>query len=414
MASRSGAPSGTPAGSPPLFGRGRRSGAALDEAGRAVEDLARELHDTMTFFDQVAALRDLTKQVRAVAGVECGFAAPMERSGLVVIRHAQGLQEEGLIGLEIPAGRGLGGLAVAERRPARVVDYGLDRSITHDFDRPVLAEGLQGCFAVPLIYSGTVRGVVWGAMHQPGEFGDRIVREVVQLSNATAMRLHLAEQAEAQSQIALHAERRRVAADLHDSLGATLFNIGAMVRNMRELCPPDPPQNPATDMSSKLSALEGQISEATATLRASLSALYQMDSPRDLGLSLQSDVDAFRELAAIPARLLVLTEIPPLDQGATDALVAVCREGLLNVRKHAHASTVVVTLANLDDGVVLTVQDDGVGIPDGDRTGGHGLGLASNTDRIGRLGGSMTVSSEGDGTTLRAWLPSGNSSVRRS
>ena len=77
-------------------------------------------------------------------------------------------------------------------------------------------------------------------------------------------------------------------------------------------------------------------------------------------------------------------------------------EGLTNAVKHAHASRVVVSTAQQNGTLVVSVADDGVG--GASRSAGSGLsGLA---DRVEAQGGALTLASDpGEGTTLTAELP---------
>ncbi|MEV7288850.1 histidine kinase [Streptomyces sp. NPDC093252] len=100
-------------------------------------------------------------------------------------------------------------------------------------------------------------------------------------------------------------------------------------------------------------------------------------------------------------------EPPPLDHHAATALLRVARSTLANIREHAAAVEVTVTLRHGPDRVVLEVRDDGVGF-DPDRPAarpGRGLGLPAARARLGELGGGLRVTSApGRGTTVRAWL----------
>ena len=87
------------------------------------------------------------------------------------------------------------------------------------------------------------------------------------------------------------------------------------------------------------------------------------------------------------------------------------QEGLTNIRKHAQASEIVVTLSYMDEQVALDVQDDGQGFdpqtlrnpPDHE---GGGFGLRAMRQRAENIGGSVIVeSSPGEGTTLVLQLP---------
>ena len=70
-----------------------------------------------------------------------------------------GARTRNLEGLVVHADRGLGGRALVEKRPRLALDYRSSRSITHDYDRAVLGEGIATLFAVPSSSRGAARGV---------------------------------------------------------------------------------------------------------------------------------------------------------------------------------------------------------------------------------------------------------------
>ena len=92
---------------------------------------------------------------------------------------------------------------------------------------------------------------------------------------------------------------------------------------------------------------------------------------------------------------------------AEATLLRVAQEALANVRKHAHASQVELTLSYIGDTLILDVQDDGVGLdarsPADELSG---FGLHSMRERLARLGGSLAIeSAPGEGLTLAVTLP---------
>ena len=95
-------------------------------------------------------------------------------------------------------------------------------------------------------------------------------------------------------------------------------------------------------------------------------------------------------------------------------LLRVAQEALANVRKHARASRVALTLTYLDDALLLDVRDDGVGFEpelvererDGWQAGG--FGLSGMRERLEQHDGTLTIeSAPGTGTTITAVLPDG-------
>jgi signal transduction histidine kinase len=96
----------------------------------------------------------------------------------------------------------------------------------------------------------------------------------------------------------------------------------------------------------------------------------------------------------------------PLGTQIETALLRIAQEALANVRKHAAASQVTVTLSYLDDVVVLDVADDGVGFDQAAAQAGGGLGLHAMRERVTQLAGNLTIeSAPAQGTTVAAELP---------
>ena len=93
---------------------------------------------------------------------------------------------------------------------------------------------------------------------------------------------------------------------------------------------------------------------------------------------------------------------------ASALVVRAAREALTNVKKHARASEVRVTLSRIGDLVALDVTDDGVGFdPEVRPAAGAGFGLVALRERARALGGELAVESElGKRTTICLHVPS--------
>ncbi len=89
-------------------------------------------------------------------------------------------------------------------------------------------------------------------------------------------------------------------------------------------------------------------------------------------------------------------------------LYRIAQEALVNVRKHAHAAKVEITLEEGDEGYTLQVEDDGVGFEPSeisDPALGH-IGLTSMRERASLAGGWFRIQSAGgSGTIAEAWIP---------
>lgn len=130
---------------------------------------------------------------------------------------------------------------------------------------------------------------------------------------------------------------------------------------------------------------------------AQLDGTHLTDAVRELTdrLTAEANVAARTVITGQPAALAPVTET---------ALLRVVQEALTNVRRHAEATDVTVTLTYLDDMLAIDIADDGTGFDTTRHT--DGLGLVAMRERVDALGGTLTVESvPGDGTTIAAAAP---------
>jgi signal transduction histidine kinase len=118
-------------------------------------------------------------------------------------------------------------------------------------------------------------------------------------------------------------------------------------------------------------------------------------------------LDLVHELRPVLGLLPQVSFSGPVDSAVGDDLVeevlAVLREALTNVGKHAHASQVVITIAAGEE-LRLVVADDGDGIDDGAGDGtATGLGLKNLRQRAARLGGGVELGTSREGGTRLTW-----------
>lgn len=186
------------------------------------------------------------------------------------------------------------------------------------------------------------------------------------------------------------AERRRIAADLHDGvvqdLAGVSFGLSAMASGAEDV-----------SVQRQLTTAADRTRKAVGSLRTLLVDIYPPNL-RDAGLGaalqdLGNGLDADVEVEVDP--------LPPLDDTCQQALYRVARESTQNVAKHSGATTVTIRLKRHDDCVVLEVIDNGQGFDAGRSESGH-VGLALMQDLATQLGGDLRVeSTRGQGTAVR-------------
>jgi signal transduction histidine kinase len=194
-------------------------------------------------------------------------------------------------------------------------------------------------------------------------------------------------------------DRDRIARDLHDLVIQRLFATGMQLESavrMIETRPDDARQR-----------VHGAVNDLDLTIKEIRSTIYALQSPLGAATTVRGRilevVDAAAEqLGWAPALRLggLLDTNVPAD--LADHVVAVLREALSNVVRHAQASQVVVDVHIVDGDqqqLVVVVRDNGVGLsPDGRRSG-----LANLCDRAQLLGGSCVTTVPSAGGTELTW-----------
>lgn len=194
-------------------------------------------------------------------------------------------------------------------------------------------------------------------------------------------------------------ERRRLRRDLHDGLGPTLAGLALGLDTARVLPSGQP------ELQELLGRLKAETQRAVADVRR---IVYGLRPPAldELGLtgSLREEI---RRLQCQAPTLAVTLEVPSegladLPAAAEVACYRIVSEALTNVTGHAHATRCLVRIG-LDHGLGVEVCDDGVGLPEGWRTG---VGIASMRERVAELGGEMVIEPGSPrGTRIAARLP---------
>ena len=187
--------------------------------------------------------------------------------------------------------------------------------------------------------------------------------------------------------------RRRFERDLHDGAQQRLVSLGLMLRAVEDSIP------------SHLPAVKGQVSDIIAGLLAANQELRELSHglhPTILSRGgLRPAIRSLARRSAVPVELDLDVE-RRLPERVEVTTYYVAAEALTNAAKHAHASTVTLSVAADACGVRLSVQDDGVGGADL----GNGSGLIGLKDRVEALGGRLQISSINQrGTTLIAEMP---------
>ncbi|GII81657.1 histidine kinase [Sphaerisporangium rufum] len=257
--------------------------------------------------------------------------------------------------------------------------------------------------AVPLGAAGAVRGVLTlGKRSGRFPFSQSHVRMLHSFAGQASIALELAEARQDAERLGLLEDRDRIAKDLHDVVIQRLFAVAMTLMSTVRLV-----ERPET-----AARLRHAIDELDGTIRQIRSTIFALRAPRDaadpaLRGQIVELVEAARgHLGFLPG----LRMDGPLDNGVppglAEQLLAVLREALSNIVRHAHATGARVAVEVAGSWLTLVVEDDGVGLP----PEGRRSGLRNLEERAVRLGGRFSACAPDTGGTRLTWsvpLPPG-------
>ncbi len=194
-------------------------------------------------------------------------------------------------------------------------------------------------------------------------------------------------------QIAIEEERKAISAEIHDNFNAVLVVLKLHAQRI-------------TKMS------DGDVHTTAALMVRTISEAYE--SARTLVRRLRPEVidtlglpGAIKELCSTftsqdcQYSYNINDSYEDLSEEVVIAIYRIIQEALSNVAKHAYASSVTVSLSR-DSHIILSIEDNGIGIPD-DPT--KGVGLISMRERAMSIGGEFSIGKTDSGTRIQVVIP---------
>lgn len=257
--------------------------------------------------------------------------------------------------------------------------------------------------AYPLINRDVLIGVLLLGRENRG-FDDCETDILRDLAEHAALAMDNISMYEQRRQYAIDEERNRLAKDLHDSVNQKLFTISLMAQGLAE-------SHADASLRAGLSDIGELAQESLSEMKALIWDLHAADPHRGL----PAKINDYAAKIGLKIRMETSPdEHAALDDRLEEALWRVTQEALNNVRKHAGVDHVSVKLHIDGQDVHLQIEDRGCGFvaDSGSETGasenpGSGsFGLTSMRERIGRIGGTIRISSKpGRGTSIQVAAP---------
>jgi PAS domain S-box-containing protein len=201
-------------------------------------------------------------------------------------------------------------------------------------------------------------------------------------------------------------ERRRIARELHDSVGQLLVAIGMNIAVVRAQ------SHKLDEVAAKAVAENAELIEQVSKEIRTVSYLLHPPLLDVAGLvsALRLYVDGFSDRSKIKVELDVPSDFPRLSDAVEIAIFRMVQESLTNIHRHSGSATATIRMNRDGELLLVQVQDSGRGIPKEKQfelpgSGRYGVGFAGMRERLTQLGGKLEIQSGENGTTVRALLP---------
>jgi signal transduction histidine kinase len=302
-----------------------------------------------------------------------------------------------------PVGHGILGVVLNEGQRLRTPDLGKDaRSAGFPPNHPPM----RSLLAVPILCKGPFKGNLYLAEKAEGAaFLLEDEESLVRFATKAAIAIDNAHLHRRLNDLAVAEERLRIAHEMHDGLAQVLAYVNAKAQAVKGFMASGRNEEAAR----QLDQLAAAAREVYADVRESIIGLRSAAVPgRTVTDLLQDYVNTWQAHTAVQCDLRI-DGAPRLTPNAQLQLLRIVQETLANVRKHANATTVSLSIAQGDSALRVTIADDGAGFKPGElgRAELPRFGLSTMRERAETIGGSFQLdSTPGSGTRVTIELPS--------
>ena len=238
-----------------------------------------------------------------------------------------------------------------------------------------------------------VLGLLWD--HQLTQLGQASWEVAESFAAQATVTLVLAESRQEHERLMVFEDRDRIARDMHDLVVQRVFAAGMSLQTV--LRSADLPQPQHDRIARAIEDLDETIRE----IRRTIFELHDQETARPANRTqLLREVAHASVLLGFTPQITITGEVEALPGRVADHLLAALREALSNTSRHAQAAAAWVSVEVSEGEVVLTVTDDGIGLPE---VITRESGLANLTARARELAGSCDAVTGPDGGTVLTW-----------
>jgi len=243
---------------------------------------------------------------------------------------------------------------------------------------------------LPLVLGDKAIGALVVHIAHSQQFTPQQIELAQALAHQVTLAVRLTQLAEEAKQVVLLEERNRMAREIHDTLAQALTSIIVRLQTASLILEAQEEVRTCIDAAREL-ARQG-LSEA----RRSIQALRPQPLENgDLSTALSQSLRQMTNSTTMHGKFQVLGSPRALPVTVEQELLRIAQEAIANACKHAGASEIQVELAFMPDRIQLSVQDNGQGFTQTAKATSNGFGLLSMQQRAQRLGGQLTIASQG-------------------
>jgi len=349
------------------------------------------------------ALAAITARARELSGADLAVLALPDGEGrLLTVAHADGDGAQAVRGLVLPAGQSLSGQVLASGEAVTSPDFAAD-----DRAAPAARAAMSHigpAVVFPLGARGNGRGVLTiGRRHGAVPFPAAEAAFAASFAAQAGVALELAASRAEAEDLLVYQDRDRIARDLHDLVIQRLYATGMSLQGTM-------PMITRPEVADRVTRAVDDMDATIREIRGAIFALQARDAAAepDPRAGIVRLVEDMTPVLGFAPSLRLGSGLRQLPGGElADEVLAVLREALSNVARHAGASRADVTVDVDDDGTLtVLVADNGTGIPpEGKRSG-----LRNLADRAAKFGGEFRLQpadpdAENPGTRLEWRVP---------